>query len=335
MQKKYWLIPALIIILISYALPISAQEEKILIIESYHHTYPWDASYKKGLEKILGKRYELVTFEMDTKRIPKSEHETRANLAFDIYKQLNPRLVILGDDNALKYVGPKLAQTKTPVVYLGINQNPRNYGMFGPENITGVLERPLMKRSIVYLSEIYTSDLKKVLIMFDNGTTSHSSVEQVFRGRHSITIAGIQADLKQLRHLQEWKETVLSAKDEGYDAIIVGLYQTIVDENGDHVPSDTLIAWTSENTPIPPFGFWDFTVGTQKTIGGLVLFGEVQGETAGKMAIEILTKGKSPYEIRPVVAKKGRLLFSTSQLERWQDKISLPEKIKSQATLIE
>ena len=334
MKKIHWIIPTLIIIL-SYTLPISAQEEKILIIESYHHTYPWDASYKKGLEKILGKRYDLVTFEMDTKRIPKSEYETQADLAFDTYKQLNPELIILGDDNALKYVGPKFVNTKTPVVYLGINQNPRNYGMFGPENITGVLERPLMKRSIVYLSEIYTSDLKKVLIMFDNGTTSHSSVEQVFRGRHSITIAGIQADLKQIRHLQEWQQTVLNAKDEGYDAIIVGLYQTIVDGNGDHVPSDTLIAWTSKNTPIPPFGFWDFTVGPKKTIGGLVLFGEVQGETAGKMAIEILTKGKIPYEIRPVVAKKGRLLFSTSQLERWQEKISLPEKIKSEATFIE
>ena len=334
MKKIHWIIPTLIIIL-SYTLPISAQEEKILIIESYHHTYPWDASYKKGLEKILGKRYDLVTFEMDTKRIPKSEYETRADLAFDTYKQLNPELIILGDDNALKYVGPKFVNTKTPVVYLGINQNPRNYGMFGPENITGVLERPLMKRSIVYLSEIYTSDLKKVLIMFDNGTTSHSSVEQVFRGRHSITIAGIQADLKQIRHLNEWQQTVLSAKDEGYDAIIIGLYQTIVDGNGDHVPSDTLIAWTSKNTPIPPFGFWDFTVGPKKTIGGLVLFGEVQGETAGKMAIEILTKKKIPYEIRPVVAKKGRLLFSTSQLERWQEKISLPEKIKAEATFIE
>lgn len=335
MAKKIFFTPLILVILSMIPLSISAQENKILVIESYHKEYPWDASYKQGLNEILGSQYTLVFFEMDTKRIPKSEYEKKAQEAFETYKTLNPSLVILGDDNALKYMGPKLAGKKTPVVYLGINQNPRVYDMFGPENLTGVLERPLMKRSVIYIKDMIKTEFDRILILFDNGTTSHSAVEQIFKKKKSASIAGIRADLKLIRDLDIWKETVLNAEEEGYDAIIVGLYQTIVDDLGNHVDGEDLIEWTSQNTPVPPFGFWDFTVGADKTIGGLVLFGKVQGKTAGKMALEILTTGKKPYDLHPKVGKKGRVLFSRSQLEKWKDKISLPEDIASKAEFIE
>ncbi|SLM27819.1 ABC-type sugar transport system, ATPase component [Desulfamplus magnetovallimortis] len=328
---------ALIVIMVSFLHPFSssAQENAILVIESYNSEYPWDASYKEGLEAILGSHYKLIFFEMDTKRIPKSEYEKKAEEAFALYNKINPALVILGDDNALKYVGPKLAGKQTPVVYLGINNNPRVYDMFGPENITGVLERPLMKRSILYIKEMIKSDLEKILILFDSGTTSQSSVEQVFKGKDSTEIAGITADLKLVGDIDTWKQSVINAKKDGYNAIIVGLYQTIVDSNGNHVDGEEIIAWTSENTPVPPFGFWDFTVGAEKTTGGLVLFGKVQGETAGQIAMEILTEGKKPYEIHPVVGKKGRLLFSKTQLEKWKDTIVLPEQMTKDSEFVD
>ncbi|MFH2093643.1 MAG: sugar ABC transporter, partial [Pseudomonadota bacterium] len=193
-------------------LPVLCQAAKstILVIESYHAEYAWDASYKEGLEEVLGQTYNMEYFEMDTKRIPADQYEKRADLAFKKYQKLNPVMVILGDDNALKLLGPKLSLTKTPVVYLGVNQNPRNYNMFGPENITGVLERPLMKRSILFLKELLNPAPKKILILFDNGTTSQSSVEQVFKGKDTTSIAGIKTDLKLIGNLDVWKETVLS-----------------------------------------------------------------------------------------------------------------------------
>ena len=62
---KQCCIPIALFVLIS-SVSVSAQQETILVIESYHNTYLWDASYKEGIKEIIGDRYNLVSFEMDT-----------------------------------------------------------------------------------------------------------------------------------------------------------------------------------------------------------------------------------------------------------------------------
>lgn len=303
--------------------------QTILVIESYHAQYAWDISYKKGIEKILGQTYNLIYFQMDTKRLPKEQFEKKADQAYAMVETTDPILVMLCDDNALRLVGPHLANSDIPVVYLGINNNPRDYWPARSENFTGVLERPLAKRSIVYLGELIKPELKKVLILYDSGITSKASVNEMFNDQSSVLLGGVRVDLKMITTLSEWKKSVLSAKLKGYGAIVVGLYHTIVDERGLHVKADDIITWTSENTTVPPFGFWDFTVGLDKTVGGLVLFGQTQGEAGGRLALRVLS-GIRPNQIPPVTGKKGRFFFSRSQLKKWN--ITLPEKIALKST---
>lgn len=100
-----------------------------------------------------------------------------------------------------------------------------------------------------------------------------------------------------------WQETIKSAKNEGYNAIFIGLYHTIVDENNQHISADEVIRWTSENTPVPPFAFWDFAVGSDKAIGGLTLFGKSQGLLAADIATQILS-GAQPSKIQVKTGKK-------------------------------
>ncbi len=50
------------------------------------------------------------------------------------------------------------------------------------------------------------------MILFDSGTTSQASVREVFTGKSSISISGIQVDLKLINNISIWKETVLKAK---------------------------------------------------------------------------------------------------------------------------
>lgn len=316
------------LITLFFPLTLFGSGKKILVIESYHAEYPWDISYKKGIENKLGQDHELIYYQMDTKRLPASLYEERARLAFEVYEQTQPDLVMLGDDNALKFLGPRLAEKSTPVVFLGINNNPRDYNIANNVNITGILERPLMKRSIIYMTELIKPKMDKLLILFDSGITSKVSVKEMFQNRSSVNVAGVQVDLKLIGELSEWKKTVLSTRLKGYDAIIVGLYQTIVDENGKHVKAIDIINWTSKNTTVPPFGFWDFTVGPNKTIGGLVLFGQTQGEAAATLVRKIFD-GTPPGKIAPVIGKKGRFYFSKSQLKKWN--LTLPDKITAQA----
>ncbi|NRD72122.1 sugar ABC transporter [Shewanella sp. VB17] len=321
-------INSVMLILIMFSSQIHSKS--ILIIESYHSEYPWDNSYIEGIKEGLKGDYEFHTFQMDTKRIDQSEFDKSAQDAWDFYLQTKPSIVFLGDDNALKYLGTKFAEVDTPVVFLGINNNARAYNIHSATNITGVLERPLLKRSIVEMKKVV--DLKKVLVLFDSGTTSKVTFDEVLKSKEKIQISGVEAHMKLVGSWNVWQETIKSAKNEGYNAIFIGLYHTIVDENNQHISADEVIRWTSENTPVPPFAFWDFAVGSDKAIGGLTLFGKSQGLLAADIATQILS-GAQPSKIQVKTGEKGKLLFSKIQLKKYH--IELPKAIALKATLIE
>ncbi len=309
------------------------ESNNILVVGSYHKEYEWDRSYQEGLSEKLSNDYELVSFQMDTKRLPSDEYESRARLAFEMFEKTDPALVILGDDNALKYLGPKLSKTGVPVVYLGINRNPEDYLGHNTSNFTGVLERPLLKRSLYTVTKILGNDIKNVLVLFDSGTTSQASLDHYFRGSEQINLSGITVDLRLIGEWNRWKQTVLQSGEKGYDAMFIGLYHTIFDKEGKHVDADKVLTWTTKNTPVPHFGFWDFSVGADKTIGGLVLYGKQQGLAAGDIAKRILAFEKKPSDIAPKIAERGRYLFSRSLLEKYN--LELPGELAFEADFVD
>ena len=313
-------------------LPLSVLAQKtVFVVESYHAENAWDASYKKTLQENLGPGYKLVFFEMDTKRLPKDQHQKMSDLAWAKYLGLKPDLVVLGDDAALILLAKRLAETRTPVVYLGINNNPRNYVPAAAENFTGVLERPLLKRSIVFLKALIPS-AKKILILFDDDCTAQAVRKEMFSDRDSTVVNGITVDIRMIGSLTEYKEAVLSAKGQ-YDATVIGLYQSVKTQNGTVVDAEELISWVSINSVVPPFAFWDFAVGAHRTIGGLVLYGRDMGVLAAGLVKNILEDGIPPRKIFPVINNQGELLFSKSQLQKW--KLTLPEEIVSSALMVD
>ncbi len=286
-----------------------------------------------GILEKLGTDYQVEIFEMDTKRLPKSEYKKRAQLAWEYYESVKPKLVFLGDDNALRYLAPKFVETDTPVVYLGINNNPKKYGASGQKNITGVLERPLYKQSIQMLKALLGKKPRNVLFLFDDGVTTRAVVSMTFRNKTKLLIQGVPVQVKRVGTLKRWKETVLSAKADGFDAIVTGGYNTIKDDQGVHVPINQVGQWTSAHTPIPMFSFWSFSVAADQTIGGLVLFGKSQGDKAGELALRILQEGVSPGDIGPTVSEKGRYFYSKTQLKKWG--LTLPESIAAKAEYVD
>ncbi|MBI9110204.1 ABC transporter substrate-binding protein [Maridesulfovibrio ferrireducens] len=309
----------------------SAQAKpKVLVIESYHAEYQWDINYEKGLESILKDVADIYYFRMDTKRIKTELHEERAALAWQAYTTLMPDVVVLADDNAIKFLGSKFIETETPVVYLGINNNPRNYIPLN-KNITGVLERPLYKRSVKYLKKILHIEQGKILVLLDTGTTSKVLCDSVFEGCKSLRIGDVQVDIELVGSFNDWKDIVNRSDEKGYSAIILGLFHTL-HERGKSVSSPDIMAWTYENTPVPLFCFWEMDVGKNKTIGGLVLSGEVQGSTAGEIVLDILN-GVPVNKIKPIIPTQGLFLFSSSELKKWR--IVLPRQIRDKATFVE
>ncbi|MCG7497154.1 hypothetical protein MHO82_09765 [Vibrio sp. Of7-15] len=303
----------------------------ILVIESYHSEYEWDASYLHGLKSNLP-GHDFVVFQMDTKRVPRAQFPIRAALAWEQYLEVKPDLVVLGDDNAVKLLASKFKKTETPVVFLGVNSNPRALGVVGAPNITGVLERPLFKRSIAEIDSLFQAKLKRALILFDSGTTSHVAIQEEFQGKLFSTIGRTEVELRLIGEKSLWQQSILNAKQEGFDAIIIGLYHTIVDEAGKHVAAEKILSWSSENTPIPIFCFWDFSVGENKTAGGLVLFGEIQGRAAAKI-IKAIFEGKRPSTLGPLTADQGRYLYSKSQFKKWG--LAVTEEMKERVEFVD
>lgn len=322
---------ALTITLLFLSFSAFAERQTILVIESYHNQHPWDASYLEALRENL-QDYELVTFEMDTKRLPASDYQQQADKAWQLYLSVAPDLVILGDDNAVKYMVPRLQHTETPVVFLGVNVNPRATGLADIRNVTGILERPLFQRSITEANRLFNYQLKKILILFDDSHTSGIAINEFTGGAASMDFAELQVDFRLSNQLEEWHNAVKNAEHHGYDAIIIGLYHTVFDGENRHVDSEHIIRWINKNSTIPVFSFWDFSVGHDKAIGGVVLVGKKQGEEAAALVKHILQR--QPDNLPGIkTAERGQYRYSKSQLKRWQ--IDENESLRSGSVLVD
>jgi len=245
MQKKVGFFLFLVLFLSATA---AYAKPKVLFIESYHSGYVWDQELRRGLESVLADKVGLSSFQMDTKRYRINQYAERADLAWQYYLEIKPDVVVLSDDNALMLLADRLLRTNTPVVYMGINNNPRMYAPLG-QNITGVLERPLYKRTVKYLKELLPIRDGKVLILLDKSTTTEVFKSSVFQDKNSLIISGVNTDIKLISSFTDWKVAVLQAPMHNCRAIVIGLYHRIFDR-GVHVDSEEVLRWTSMNSPV-------------------------------------------------------------------------------------
>jgi ABC-type uncharacterized transport system substrate-binding protein len=309
-------------ILLFLPVPVHAEtRHKVLLVNSYQQDYIWVHRHNEALRRGLAPNVDLTVFDMDTKRLPVEKHPERVRLALKIFADVKPELVILSDDNALKYLGKAITSQGTPVVYLGINANPREYFPSDTALATGVLERPLLKRSIAFIKEIMGNDFRRCLVLFDDSNTSQVIFHEVFNDKNEHTILGVQTDVLLTNEWSRWIDSVANAESNGYDAVITGLFYTLRDEDGAILNGDEALHRTTAACKVPIFGFWDNSIGPNATIGGLVLAAAPQGRLAASIVMRILN-GTPAAEIPPCTAEQGVFLFSRSGLDKWGLKLT-------------
>lgn len=306
------------LLLVPLSSPLQAMKT-LFIIESFRSDFDWSIAYREGLEQELREDYRIEFFSLQAAALSPQGYHRRVMAAWRRYTSLAPDVVVLADDDALQSFSLKLAGLGVPVIYLGINDNPRNYRAVGHDNMTGVLERPLLKRSMVQLSKLVK--MKKVLLLFDDSLSSRAIHQEVFYGRSALTILGVKARIELAASFESWQQRVREAKAQGYDAIYIGLYQALRNAQGEHVADERVLQWVSEHAPVPLFTFYDFAVSETGAIGGYVISGKDQGIAAAQ-AINQIDSGTSAGLIFPQTALKGRFVFSSRQLEKWQIKLS-------------
>ncbi|NJM93266.1 MAG: hypothetical protein HC842_00160 [Cytophagales bacterium] len=128
--------------------------KRIFYINSYHPGYPASDETLRGLGENLDSRlFDLDTFFLDTKRRPDSASVAqRVSLCLAHLRSFDPDLVVVSDDDAVKYVVvPHLSGTSLPVIFCGVNWSAQSYGL-SSKNVTGMLEVLPLESSLTLFS---------------------------------------------------------------------------------------------------------------------------------------------------------------------------------------
>ena len=226
--------------------------------------------------------------------------QSSKNVADDVLN-LRPKLVMIFDDAALKYVGPFLKNRQIPVVFAGINGDPNDYGIFdrsvditkreiSGNNMTGVLERIPFEAGFRLFKEI-VGEARDLRIYTDPELSSQVTREQLLQG---ALAAGIRISSKHfvvVREFTDLQSHVIKAnEDPSVDAVILYLPWAL---NADH---RTVVRWFLKNNRKPDIGFTQI-MGEDGMLCGAFADMELQGYYAGLIASVILKGEKLPGDI--------------------------------------
>jgi len=302
----------------------------IVVVQSYHIEYKWDATYVNALQTVLGKDHKLHVFELDTKRLPKPDWPQRVSEIQAAIADIKPDLAILGDDNAFTLMADHFVEQDIPVVFLGVNGGPVQHPTLEHPLVTGILERPFFKESVRHLRKVL-QERERFLILMDDSPTMRNAVNEYFGDKRQATIHGSQVDILLTNDRDTWLQSAVNAH-ERYDAVLLGTYHTIRDNDNQYVAPDDLLKQAFDQAQIPLFAFWDFSVGKELAIGGFTISAHQEGLTAARMASLILS-GIKPDRISRLQSLSGHYVYSRSGLWHWD--LELSPMITSQANFVE
>ncbi|WP_415881800.1 ABC transporter substrate-binding protein [Neptuniibacter sp. QD72_48] len=296
---------------------------KIMLIHSYHQEMKWVEDLTAGVKQELGDEYQLSIHHMDTKRLPKGMFKYSAARAFIAFEEQKPDLVIICDDNGFGLLGEQIAKT-TPVVFCGINSDiRRDYPwVLSAKNITGVVERPMIKRSIVEFARATRLKLRRVLILLGDSLTADAIYQYDLGGKSNFSIAkNIRADVVRVSSANAWKEQIKLSKKQGYDLILIAGYAAMHEENGEYVSFDDLSRWVSTNSPVMTITAHEQAIGKGKVMAGMVVSGILMGQDAANLAKQLLALPKGSAQIPMHFQSQGKMILSRHELRNWGLKI--------------
>jgi hypothetical protein len=306
-----------------------AEAEKIIIVSSYHPEYEWTRDCLAGIKSALDERHSIDVLYMDTKRQPKENHPA---IASRIEAQLSSQafdLLVLADDNALKYLSDYVLKHSKPTVLLGVNANPRVYFPDGriPNHVYGVLERHLTIPLIRALVKFVPNKNGRYLVLYDDSASSKSAITTVFGDGRALFLNGVDIEWKSIAYIDEWKSLVREA-DQSYDAIVLISWHTLKSRKTQGVLDDRyVLEWGSANSQVPIFTVSDYAVGPELAVGAMVLTGYNHGHEAGMLSSKVLN---DDVDHRFITTKRGELFFSRKKLDQYR--LKLPAQLERLAS---
>ncbi len=297
----------------------SNSAKKIFYVNSYHAGYGSSDEVMKGIEETLAnKKVELKTFFLDTKR-KSSDKEIQVSVqqALAEIKDFNPDLLIVSDDNAVKdLVVPYFNNTKTPVVFCGVNWSADQYNL--GKNVTGMLEVLPLKELLVEVISNYPKS-KKLVILSENSLSEQNNkmlLDTLYKN------LGFEVKYSLANDFAEWKNYFLEANK---TADIIYMPTNGAIKNWNENEAKKLV---EENLKIPAVTCDDFMM--TYVVFGLTKVAKEQGEWAAETALKIMN-GKKPAEVPITKNKQTQAYINQKLAEKIDFSLSpeMKEKVKN------
>ncbi|MCA1944612.1 MAG: hypothetical protein LDL30_04920 [Desulfovibrio sp.] len=305
---------------------------RVFVIQSYNPEYVWCRTINLGLAEALhGIPVEIETVYLDAKRTPdQAQLQQHADDAFARLEAFDPHVVVSVDDVAQALVvAPRLKGRDRPqVIFCGVNAPLSRYG-FPAANISGVRERWHYREGFALLKRI-VPQAQRVAFLVESSDAGGYIVDDLLHdleenGPYDLELAGVE----QVRTFQAWKERILYYQTHA-DALALGLYNALLDDNGTVVHPDDVMAWTNRVNTLPTLGFSDVAM-EHDLLCGILESGHEQGYLAGLMVREVFT-GVIAGRLAPRINERGMVMVNLKTAERLQ--LPMPYEIIEAAGVV-
>lgn len=281
------------------------EKKKIVYVNSYHQGFPPSDQITQGVfENLPADSFEILAHFMDTKRNPSEAYiKNRAAEILDSINMEKPDLLIVSDDNAVKYlVVPNFQDNPLPIVFCGVNWTVDQYDLSGC-NITGILELLPIEDLVQTLKPYYPS-MKNLLVLNENTTTSRKTKPLLDTILGNI---GISVTQELVDDFESWKSVLIEA-NQSYDIIYLQTRGAI--KNWDH---DEALKVIDQHIKVPLVTCEDFMM--PYAVFGLTQVSKEQGMWAAETANKILN-GANPADIQVSKNKMSNVWINSRLAEK-------------------
>ncbi len=287
-----------------------------LVLHSYYKGFRWTDDEGRGIDSVLlpvlGASNIYIEY-MDTKRFfgpgaieqfPEIYRRKFMLHHFDV--------IIATDNNAFDFLRKYRDELfpNTPVVFCGVNYF-KEEDLQGHPLFTGVSEEADVKDTLDLALRLHpwTQHIYVVNEVTETGQTVHDEV---------VRLMPSYADRVSFKFLEDYSMPELLAALRTLPPHSLVFYSFFSrDKTGRFFEYDESAAAIARASTAPIYGAWDFNLG-YGMVGGKLISGFYQGETAGRIALRVL-RGEDPNSI-PVVRfsadRPNRYMFDYNQLQR-------------------
>lgn len=315
----------LIFLFLAGTCPAEEHAHQVLLINSYHDSYPWSDEVSKSILDTLTAGPLSVEFHneyMDTKRFePDMIFPVFASLLREKFQNHSFDVLILLDNNALDFYrayGPKLFSS-VPAVFCGINDFTPSM-LAGLSGITGISEDADFSGTVEAIFKLQP-DVETIAVVTDTVGTGRIHRKTFFEIAPRYTHRVSFLDLHEMA--AQDLLAALSELNPDRSAVLLLSYQKDPSGKTYSVKEATRIIGRSG---LPQYSCWEQYL-HPGVVGGIMVDARTHGRQTGRMVLEIL-KGRAADEI-PVEKSISRGVFDFQQLSDFGlSPANLPERAR-------